>query len=207
MPVVRPLLGLIPAGAGNIWPSGVGASRGRAHPRRCGEHRSTVPPGPTWWGSSPQVRGTYIEPAGAAVVEGLIPAGAGNISHDRYVDADVDGSSPQVRGTSQARIRGVLGRGLIPAGAGNIYSGGHGLHPIGAHPRRCGEHAPSGHTEQSVRGSSPQVRGTSTTPPTSRVPERLIPAGAGNMGDHFCWRRRLAGSSPQVRGTSRLLAA
>ena len=55
---VGDLRGLIPAGAGNMtrWRSPAG--RGRAHPRRCGEHWFGRPESRHVSGSSPQVRGT-----------------------------------------------------------------------------------------------------------------------------------------------------
>ena len=74
-----------------------------------------------------------------------------------------------------------------------------------------------------VRGSSPRVRGTRIVCSTDRVPERFIPASAGNAaaqslpriartvhprvcGERYWLRRNsiyLVGSSPRVRGTRR----
>ena len=159
------LVGLIPAGAGNIrttcrrWPSTW------AHPRRCGEHPQRDRPSDALRGSSPQVRGTLSEPEFGQVHLGLIPAGAGNIAgvlrpeisrgaHPRRcgehrgrggVVGVSMGSSPQVRGTSQCCRCEATPTGLIPACAGNMRSGDAGVGGDQAHPRRCGEHAGEAH--------------------------------------------------------------
>ena len=133
--------GLIPAGAGNILSVSSSKRAGGAHPRGCGEHRTTVTTGLRRMGSSPRVRGTSptITPISGKV--GLIPAGAGNIvlrvftidlhrAHPRGCGehslcygliAGGRGSSPRVRGTLIGFKRSRLISGLIPAGAGNIF--------------------------------------------------------------------------------------
>ena len=71
---------LIPAGAGNIAaPSPVGG-RVAAHPRGRGEHswKDTLPADTI--GSSPRARGTCDHPGELYLTDGLIPAGAGNIT-------------------------------------------------------------------------------------------------------------------------------
>ena len=52
-------LGLIPAGAGNIYADVINRSVCGAHPRRCGEHDSQSIRSFRLLGSSPQVRGTF----------------------------------------------------------------------------------------------------------------------------------------------------
>ena len=72
-------IGLIPAGAGNIYQVWAEKMEHMAHPRRCGEHHRIRRHMLKHRGSSPQVRGTLV--FGVFYVDGggLIPAGAGNI--------------------------------------------------------------------------------------------------------------------------------
>ena len=55
---VDPILGLIPAGAGNMLRGWCRGGGGGAHPRRCGEHLTSEQWASVRKGSSPQVRGT-----------------------------------------------------------------------------------------------------------------------------------------------------
>ncbi|EEI27956.1 hypothetical protein HMPREF0294_0570 [Corynebacterium glucuronolyticum ATCC 51867] len=74
------LVGLIPAGAGQIpTPHRHRVSR-PAHPRRCGADDEGDATRMAKMGSSPQVRGRSGSPSGAATPSGLIPAGAGQMS-------------------------------------------------------------------------------------------------------------------------------
>ena len=193
--------GLIPAGAGNIAARTCASRASRAHPRRCGEHPLLVLPDGVAQGSSPQVRGTWVACLELVQGLGLIPAGAGNMTHpqsqDRAMrahprrcgehsegikqDATVTGSSPQVRGTFARRCAASTLMGLIPAGAGNIVESQRTRLPPGAHPRRCGEHNGASLLEVKKTGSSPQVRGTSGDGSVDRSIDGLIPAGAGNI--------------------------
>ena len=155
------LLGLIPAGAGNIIERLLGVMLD--------------------WGSSSQVRGTYQQLRPRREQLGLIPAGAGNIrDHTQFVGGFGAhprrcgehllccparrrgwGSSPQVRGTSPLSPVHSGAPGLIPAGAGNILH----RHPAG----------------ETDIGSSPQVRGTLLLVEHVLGEHGLIPAGAGNI--------------------------
>ena len=72
-------MGLIPAGAGNIFDCIATTWFTRAHPRGCGEHVNELYITAEPKGSSPRVRGTFSCLAGSYTVFGLIPAGAGNI--------------------------------------------------------------------------------------------------------------------------------
>ena len=94
---------------------------------------------------------------------------------------DKEGSSPQVRGTLGRGAVHDEDQGLIPAGAGNIAAGRTTTAPTRAHPRRCGEHSITRGTGDLDRGSSPQVRGTSTGIVVVLRSGGLIPAGAGNI--------------------------
>ena len=74
-----PLLGLIPAGAGNIRERWFEAESIGAHPRGCGEHVLRCTPLRLNSGSSPRVRGTLQRGIQENLPIGLIPAGAGNM--------------------------------------------------------------------------------------------------------------------------------
>ena len=109
----------------------------------------------------------------------LIPAGAGKTptestrkppwqAHPRRCGENVytecldftgDGSSPQVRGQQQGDPRRAVCSRLIPAGAGKTIINALLLAGVSAHPRRCGENAPSLDGAVYHVGSSPQVRG------------------------------------------------
>ena len=176
------LLGLIPAGAGNMSPPGDSSPCTEAHPRRCGEHsdlqqhavrsNGLIPAGAgnigtaasgtfRRMGSSPQVRGTSTEGRPSKCAWGLIPAGAGNITNHQP-ERTTKWAHPRRCGEHWRRTGSIGGTArLIPAGAGNIRGCRSWGALLGAHPRRCGEHA------QRV-GSRPGSIG-------------LIPAGAGNM--------------------------
>ena len=209
-PRVRGTLGLlgligegcrfIPAGAGNARLHGRAWRRSTVHPRGCGERFWQNSDGNFPVGSSPRVRGTpgrqmLPYPAGR-----FIPAGAGNagrISH--AADAQpvhprgcgernptendsppFAGSSPRVRGTLRS-ARGVAGVDrFIPAGAGNAHAGAHKVDGNPVHPRGCGERATERLQPVQFVGSSPRVRGTRRRPCLDFVPQRFIPAGAGN---------------------------
>ena len=177
----RPLIGLIPAGAGNIPWWGRERPARRAHPRRCGEHHIIDPTGTQSAGSSPQVRGTSQCRRCCWSRRGLIPAGAGNIAKGSKWERMTKGSSPQVRGTSEFGAFGCCDVGLIPAGAGNIRRAPTTGAGRRAHPRRCGEHPVGWRQHLAGAGSSPQVRGTSCDARHTSPARRLIPAGAGNI--------------------------
>ncbi len=113
--------------------------------------------------------------------------------------------------------------GLIPAGAGLTIGNNSDRKNGWAHPRRCGAHPKGGHIRTTVRGSSPQVRGSPSTKAGQPRSTRLIPAGAGltnrwpgRSGARRAHPRRCGahrafvdlpggvdGSSPQVRGSLR----
>ena len=71
--------GLIPAGAGNIFQTNSKFRSSRAHPRGCGEHLLLKSRKNLRQGSSPRVRGTFLDYTSKRRFRGLIPAGAGNI--------------------------------------------------------------------------------------------------------------------------------
>ena len=152
---------------------------------------------------------------------GLIPAGAGNILSTRLPRLGRRAHPRRCGEHSTAPSVSVTERWLIPAGAGNIQLSKEQVESGRAHPRRCGEHPYVGMGHRLYEGSSPQVRGTSTTSAALAMFEGLIPAGAGNIGQMISQLNRFRahprrcgehqhrydeaaptrGSSPQVRGT------
>ena len=173
-------LGLIPAGAGNIYRIHPIELLSGAHPRGCGEHALSAFPRWSGLGSSPRVRGTYQCESHGGWLHGLIPAGAGNMGFScvmrpvrwahprgcgehrtRLTPARAAwGSSPRVRGTCGRACGYRYDSGLIPAGAGNMLRPASQYHQQGAHPRGCGEHLLGWRRLLCVVGSSPRVRGT-----------------------------------------------
>ena len=131
--------GIIPACAGNTLIGCCPSSCMGDHPRMCGEHNIrpdgfSRPPG-----SSPHVRGTLVGELYPRLLDGIIPACAGNTpqlgcpctpsrDHPRmcgehpvfevFFDS-VSGSSPHVRGTPLTTFGGIPANGIIPACAGN----------------------------------------------------------------------------------------
>ena len=70
--------GIIPACAGNTLTCSCSSRRLWDHPRMCGEHEVSPVSPQLIQGSSPHVRGTPDEPFQTQMVEGIIPACAGN---------------------------------------------------------------------------------------------------------------------------------
>ncbi len=173
------LIGLIPAGAGQIFAGVDGFGDSGAHPRRCGADSFLRLLFRLWLGSSPQVRGRFGFSSCWLDLCGLIPAGAGQIQQadqqkhgtgahprrcgadgiDRAVDDCFDGSSPQVRGRLCNHSREPFAVGLIPAGAGQMPTSKTSFTATRAHPRRCGADDSRCKLDFVRRGSSPQVRG------------------------------------------------
>ena len=165
-----------------------------------GEHKFFQGHSPGQRGSSPRARGTPSALLACVILNGIIPACAGNTSlHLRSDSAWRDhprvrgehakhcvfmtymsGSSPRARGTHLLRLVRDHVTGIIPACAGNTI-GGFMLAKEGQdHPRVRGEHGlrPSGYSL--FQGSSPRARGTRLL---GLGPFRLlgiIPACAGN---------------------------
>ena len=207
----------------------------------CGEHY----PVPKWGilsvGSSPRVRGTLADICSWCPTRRFIPACAGNITGLRFFGPQCAvhprvcgehptigygtllpiGSSPRVRGTFFHAGEECVAARFIPACAGNIAAGPSKSPHTSVHPRVCGEHSLFPPATPTEHGSSPRVRGTSLLRRDPRIPQRFIPACAGNMrssvgcltassvhprvcGEHLAARilfEDASGSSPRVRGT------
>ena len=171
----------------------------------------------------------------------LIPARAGNTSacaawaasrtahprsrgeHDTKTSGEVprSGSSPLARGTLRGLVRFECYRRLIPARAGNTMMRHVSPNARPAHPRSRGEHSLVCWFVWLFAGSSPLARGTPQTRKAPQMPERLIPARAGNTGANVVGavnsaahprsrgehmrrspgRGTVSGSSPLARGT------
>ncbi len=160
-----------------------------------------------FWGSSPRLRGTRTTHRRLGLLDGIIPALAGNTSakatsptsprdHPRACGEHYwrmahayapSGSSPRLRGTQHHhKLFGDV-PGIIPALAGNTMIGLIRAATRGDHPRACGEHRQR--TAQSARrtGSSPRLRGTLTELRLDIDGHGIIPALAGNT---LCPMRR-----------------
>ena len=151
-------------------------------------------------GSSPLARGTRAIEQLEEVVDGLIPARAGNTSgcviHGRWSRAHPrsrgehrsggrresrhGGSSPLARGTHYTPACRAATMGLIPARAGNTPGGRLCCRDDRAHPRSRGEHRSDSFMRWYFSGSSPLARGTPRMLRLSVLCLGLIPARAGN---------------------------
>ena len=191
-------------------------------------------------GSSPRVRGKRFARRLVRGLRRLIPACAGKTfprgkqirqtgAHPRVCGENpswaafvvvLGGSSPRVRGKRTDRsIREAEG-GLIPACAGKTSLPRQVRHPVGAHPRVCGENFRRLLISLCRMGSSPRVRGKHALCILFPGLTGLIPACAGKtanfnvFGLHFRAHPRVcgengkyagspvlkSGSSPRVRG-------
>ncbi len=130
-----------------------------------------------------------------------------------------------MRGTRQSPPARFSEPRFIPACAGNARVYARAPCPWSVHPRVCGERAESPLDFNSLRGSSPRVRGTQALIISQGVEHRFIPACAGNapptilyippfpVHPRVCGERAMTltgimaciGSSPRVRGTRRIM--
>ena len=134
--------------------------------------------------------------------------------------SDAVGSSPRMRGKLD-KIRSLAGGDrLIPAHAGKTPRSGTRDHPRAAHPRACGENAPTATVNNPAWGSSPRMRGKLIARYLQSLRAGLIPAHAGKTSGRFAehpltWAHPRAcgenfsndntkgnagGSSPRMRG-------
>ena len=131
------------------------------------------------------------------------------------------GSSPRARGTDADRPQQAAQRRFIPAGAGNGCGSTAPPCCTPVHPRGRGERPRDVGINPCGCGSSPRARGTGHPSLFQFLPERFIPAGAGNgspasrnapglavhprgRGERRARRLQVAvrgGSSPRARGT------
>ena len=211
--------GIIPAYAGNTRATAARPQPTRDHPRVCGEHTTMA----TWFmplpGSSPRMRGTPHELRDGRVIDGIIPAYAGNTwnrqrqaspcwDHPRVcgehavLNSDAlpfTGSSPRMRGTLLHHALALASGGIIPAYAGNTCETCEGSSDGGDHPRVCGEHGCNLYHRGGLPGSSPRMRGTHDVPWHNRRYGGIIPAYAGNTPRPDPWTG-FPGDHPRVCG-------
>ena len=190
---------IIPARAGQTLAGSEGGTTASDHPRACGANaivirRSDTPPG-----SSPRVRG---KPGGLEAVDvrpRIIPARAGQTSHQqrrlverpdhpRACGANVVGSktvvkfvgsSPRVRGKLRGDHFGFLADRIIPARAGQTHPAGRKRAQVPDHPRACGANRLISVAAVCLAGSSPRVRGKRGRSISTTMDIRIIPARAG----------------------------
>ncbi len=133
------------------------------------------------------------------------------------------GLSPLARGTRCQSLPTPGRRRFIPAGAGNTFITAISVMTGPVYPRWRGEHAESMHNFDRENGLSPLARGTQKDIRSPALPNRFIPAGAGNTsrcrscsgsgpvyprwrGEHHRYPiviRPAPGLSPLARGTHR----
>ena len=133
------------------------------------------------------------------------------------------GLSPLARGTRCQSLPTPGRRRFIPAGAGNTGIAAISVRTGPVYPRWRGEHAESMHNFDRENGLSPLARGTQKDIRSPALPNRFIPAGAGNTsrcrscsgsgpvyprwrGEHHRYPiviRPAPGLSPLARGTHR----
>ena len=218
--------GIIPAYAGNTTLSNWMFQNPRDHPRVCGEHSVGVRAAYVHEGSSPRMRGTQRGLFGALVVDGIIPAYAGNTGlansraarvgdhprvcgeHRAVMDVIIKapGSSPRMRGTPCWRLVSVLVLGIIPAYAGNTPVPARLTFSRRDHPRVCGEHQVCQAHCRSPSGSSPRMRGTLDCDWFDGDVLGIIPAYAGNTCQSPC-QNTSGRDHPRVCGEHALMAS
>ncbi len=171
---------IIPAHAGNSYPTPPGSREPPDHPRACGELGQQPSRDRRSTGSSPRMRGTRRTVRRQVGFDRIIPAHAGNsarsaVSRDRAPDhpracgellynrllrSNSDGSSPRMRGTRIAHEIFRRDPRIIPAHAGNSLAKTSNPNPLTDHPRACGELDRKHVGRRLEAGSSPRMRGT-----------------------------------------------
>jgi hypothetical protein len=174
--------------------------------------------------SSPRLRGTLHQHAGAGYLLRSIPAPAGNRPASPDAARLVSGSSPRLRGTPELEHEQGEADRFIRAPAGNACSPPTPTTAASVHPRACGERSMSSGISGYCAGSSPRLRGAPILRCSDIVVYRFIPAPAGNarlgpaervegsVHPRACGERAHAlerrparhGSSPRLRGTPAL---
>ena len=150
-------------------------------------------------GTSPRVRGKHVPEPFPDVLDGYIPACAGEASaadrrraggrvHPRVCGGSSlghlrltlpSGTSPRVRGKRDARVRAIVRHRYIPACAGEAWSAVKPASIRRVHPRVCGGSVFSMTLAQSSEGTSPRVRGKPASRFRTSSINRYIPACAG----------------------------
>ena len=138
---------------------------------------------------------------------------------------ETDGSSPRVRGKPHADYSAAARDRLIPACAGKTAASLPITRSSQAHPRVCGENDATDKFQNTLKGSSPRVRGKLWAYTVEHLLVRLIPTCAGKTsarawplgllrahprvcGENFEIKPEMGrgeGSSPRVRGKRKIV--
>ena len=241
--VVLPAISLnrsIPACAGEPTRKASSPLSFSVYPRVCGGTPRRWSGRPQRRGLSPRVRGNPLVAMMAGVLAGSIPACAGEPPDYAGAAAGAKvyprvcggttrsgrrrgrerGLSPRVRGNRRLRRRDSWRRGSIPACAGEPSSRRHIDRKCRVYPRVCGGTSQGRPPSMRARGLSPRVRGNPAGRLLLPLPQRSIPACAGEpiepvaVNDaqgvyprvcggtrhHMELSSRISGLSPRVRG-------
>ena len=133
------------------------------------------------------------------LLQGLIPACAGQTAGRVRVGSLNAGSSPRVRGRLAGHVGDAVRWGLIPACAGQTVRVFWCPLLAGAHPRVCGADYTRGLITAESKGSSPRVRGRRLHELVGVLHAGLIPACAGQTAAAGAWRCP-HGAHPRVCG-------
>ena len=170
-------------------------------------------------GSSPLARGKPGHRGGRGRPLRIIPACAGETRRPRAASTRTpdhprlrggnaavgggvggdDGSSPLARGKPKTGWFGGVEYRIIPACAGETASAEYRILPYGDHPRLRGGNSTAMRYMRSAPGSSPLARGKLVTKRGFHVPERIIPACAGETPQSTPHRYRI-GDHPRLSG-------
>ena len=214
---------ITPACAGKSQRSGARGSRGRDHPRVCGEKVKGEAAAHRPSGSPPRVRGKVHVFNTQIYQRGITPACAGKSrpcpahsrstgDHPRVCGEKVmhsqmahqtGRSPPRVRGKAQLHGGSVLLAGITPACAGKSLTRFCRYSFHWDHPRVCGEKLSLQTRLHRCLGSPPRVRGKEAHQHKRQRAHRITPACAGKR--LISWQTTArAGDHPRVCGEKRL---
>ena len=174
----------IPAGAGNTRSVRRRVQRAAVYPRWRGEHDRRAAEGKEPAGLSPLARGTRRSSLRPAVLTTVYPRWRGEHAGGDKLGIRHRGLSPLARGTHAVHGTGSTEGRFIPAGAGNTRLRRSSCFAESVYPRWRGEHQAGPRRNRTRRGLSPLARGTRVTQAGAAVPQRFIPAGAGNTTNY-----------------------
>ena len=203
-------LRIIPACAGETTRRAWSGRRPRDHPRLRGGNTITAGLMSYLAGSSPLARGKPHCRVGLGDRDQIIPACAGETSLTSGPGSSC-ADHPRLRGGNRYGEGNALrGARIIPACAGETYTARLTALSAADHPRLRGGNIRYSHPGLNVPGSSPLARGKLVTKRGFHVPERIIPACAGETA----WRHgesvrtwdhpRLRGGNPVARSCKAL---
>ena len=204
--LLLPLIGPIPAQAGEPSPRAAPAPSARAYPRAGGGTRCAKVRSAPVRGLSPRRRGNRRVQDRERARQGPIPAQGGGTRCAKVRSAPVRGLSPRRRGNRRVQDRERARQGPIPAQAGEPSRARPRARCIRAYPRAGGgtwtPHSPGRHHS----GLSPRRRGNRRRCPENRRAGGPIPAQAGepiflNSSTRRSWAYPRAGGGTRARDT------